>query len=216
MPIPAQYQTLINEHKAILEVNFVTIPKHNIIHNIDTGTNTPCKAKLRPIPANTPKYVAGKKAWDELEQLGIIEKIGPNENTQWLSALHLVLKSDGSLRPCVDYRALNDRSLLDVYPLPSMKQFSSKLLGSTIFSKVDLYKSYHQIPLNQSSSQKTTLISPYGTYRFRRLAMGLRNSAQSFQKMMNWVLDSLPNVYCYLDDILVHSKNEEEHQSLRP
>ena len=160
---------------------------------------------------NTPKYVAGKKAWTELEELGIVSKVGPDEKTQWSSALHLAMKSDRSLRPCGDYRALNDRTLLDVYPLPHMKTFASELKGAQYFSKIDLLKSYHQIPLDFESAQKTTLLTPFGTYRFNRLAMGLRNSAQSFQKLMNFVLDGLDNIYCYLDDILVYSKTEEDH-----
>ena len=94
-------------------------------------------------------------------------------------------------------------TILDVYPLPSLRSFATKLKGAKYFSKIDLMKSFHQIPLDENSSRKTTLLTPYGTYKFKRLAMGLRNSAQSFQKMMNHVLDGLDNLYCYMDDILL-------------
>ena len=154
-PVPPQYQALINRYSDILKVNFTTTPRHNVVHTIDTGTNRPCKAKLRPILKGSPKEVDGKKAWGELEKLGIVEKIGPGEPTHWSSALHLVTKADGTQRPCGDYRGLNDRTLLDVYPLPQLKHFTSKLKNCTIFSTVNLYKSYHQIPLDDISANKT-------------------------------------------------------------
>ena len=160
----------------------------------------------------TPKYVKGEKAWKELEELGIIERVGPNEPTTWTSALHFAVKADGSLRPCGDYRALNDRTEADVYPLPSLRSFSTKLRGCKWFSKVDLVKSYHQIPLDPISSQKTTLCTPFGQFRFRRLTMGLKNSGPSFQKMMDYVLRGVPNLYVYMDDILVFTKTEQEHK----
>ena len=187
------------------------MPRHGIIHEIDTGTSAPCRAKVRHILPNTEKYNQGYKSWMELEKLGIIEKISPGEPTTWSSPLHLAPKCDGSLRPCGDYRALNDRTLLDHYPLPNLRHFSANLKGARVFSKVDMVKSYHQIPLSRQSSAKTTVLSPWGPYRFLRLAMGLRNAAQSFQKLMNSVLDGLEGLFCYLDDILIYSKTEEEH-----
>ena len=100
---------------------------------------------------------------------------------------------------------------LDGYPLPSIRQFASQLKDFRYFSKVDLIKSFHQIPLDLESSKKTTIVTPWGAWQFLRLAMGLRNSAQSFQRMMTSVLDGLSNCYCYLDDILVFTKTEGEH-----
>ena len=161
--IPPEYQKILDNYPEILKVNFHKIPKHNIIHTIDTGDSKPCKAKPRPVLPGTPKYIAGEKPWKELEELGIIQKVGAGEPTTWSSALHFATKSDGSLRPCGDYRGLNDRTRLDIYPLPSLRSFSAKLKGAKYFSKVDLLKSFHQIPLDPISANKTTLLTPYGT-----------------------------------------------------
>ena len=124
------------------------------------------------------------------------------------------MKADDTMRPCGDYRALNVRTLLDVYPLPRLNDFTAKLRDCQVFSTIDLLKSYHQIPLDGPSSNKTMLLTPYGNYRFRRLAMGLKNSAQSFQKLMNFVLDGLDNVFSYLDDILVFNKDDIQHKKV--
>ena len=195
-----------------MDINFHEVPRHNIVHTIDTGQNAPCRAKPRALMPGSPKYESGRKATLELEKLGVLKRIGPAETTQWSSALHLVTKADGSQRVVGDYRGLNDRTLLDVYPLPHLNQFASRLRGANIFSTVDLYKSYHQIPLDLASQNKTTVHSPYGKFKFTRLAMGLKNSAQSFQKMLDFVLNGLDNVFCYLDDILVYNSNEIEHK----
>ena len=72
--IPKEYQELIDKYPGILNINFHEKPRHNVVHHIDTGSSKPCKAKVRPIPPNTPKWVSGKKACDELEELGITEK----------------------------------------------------------------------------------------------------------------------------------------------
>ena len=93
VPIPPAYQQLIDKYKGILTVNFTKVPKHNVIHTIDTGTNKPCRAKLRPLLKGSPKEVDGYKAWKELEDLGIVEKVGPDTPTYWSSALHLVTKA---------------------------------------------------------------------------------------------------------------------------
>ena len=210
-PIPAVYKNLLEKHSAIQKVNFTTNPKHGVVHTIDTGDNHPCKAKLRPILADSPKFKDGRKSWAELEKLGIVEKIKAGEPVHWSSPLHLAPKADGTLRPCGDYRSLNDKTLLDHFPLPSLRHFADRLKSAKIFSKIDLLKSYHQIPLTDDSAAKTTVLTPWGAYKFRRLAMGLRNAAQSFQRMMAAVLDGLPGVFCYLDDILVFSRSEKEH-----
>ena len=159
----------------------------------------------------TEKAIKGEKSWKELEQLGIVQKVNPRDPTLWTSALHLQPKSDGSLRACSDFRPLNSKTQLDTYPLPSLRSFTSAIKGAKIFSKLDLYKAFHLIPLSRESSKKTATITPWGTYVYKRLAMGLRNSCQSFQKLCEWVLSGIKNIYIYIDDILVFSESESEH-----
>ena len=95
--------------------------------------------------------------------------------------------------------------------MPSLRCFTSKLAGSKVFSKFDLRSGYYQIPLSPQASAKTVTVTPWGSWRFTRLPMGIRNAAQSLQKMMDHVISGLGQVYCYMDDLLVFTPTEEEH-----
>ena len=110
-----------------------------------------------------------------------------------------------------DFRGLNDRTSLDTYPLPNIRHFASKIRGATVFSRVDMLKAFHLIPLDEDSQNKTTTLTPWGAFRYKRLAMGLRNSGQSFQRLVDFVLRDMENIFVYMDDVLIYSKNEQDH-----
>ena len=101
--IPLAYQKLLKEFESILTPNFREV-KHSIVHSIPTGNAVPVRTKARPLLPGSPKAIAGKKAWDELIELGIVEKVRAEESHYWSSALHLQTKADGSERPCGDFR----------------------------------------------------------------------------------------------------------------
>ena len=211
--IPAEYAALLAKYPSILKCDFTTTSvKHGITHRIETGNNRPCQAKCRPLMPGSPKALQAEKDWKELAKLGIIVPVNPNNINVWTSALHLATKPDGTYRICGDFRALNDRTLLDGFPLPNIRNFMGQIKGSSIFSKVDLVKAFHQIPLDPESQDKTTIVSPWGAWKFARLPMGLKNSAQSFQRLMTHVLGDIPGLFIYLDDVLVYSKDETSHK----
>ena len=108
-------------------------------------------------------------------------------------------------------QTVNDRTILDGYPLPSLKHFTAKIRGATVFSRVYLMKAFHQIPLDKESQRKSTVVTPWGAWQFVRLPMGLRNSAQSFQRLIDHVLNGIEDIFVYLDDILVFSRTLKEH-----
>ena len=143
-----------------------------------------------------------------MENAGIIRR----SNAPWSSPLHIVSKSSGGWRPCGDYRHLNAATIDDQYPLPHIQDFNSQLTGATVFSKIDLVRGYHQIPVAANSLPKTAIATPFGLREFLRMPFGLKNAAQTFQKLMDGIFQELPYVYVYLDDILIASTTNEKHR----
>ena len=111
-----------------------------------------------------------------------------------------------SASPCRDYRQLNTVTVPDRYPLPNIADFTSRVSGSTIFSKLDLQKGYYQVPMAEEDICKTARM-----FEFLRLPFGLRNAGNTFQRMMDSILGDLPYCFTYVDDILVFSSSLEEH-----
>jgi hypothetical protein len=129
------------------------------------------------------------------------------------AAVLFAKKKDGSLRMCVDYRALNDISTKDKYPLPRIDELLDRLHGAKYFSSIDLASGYWQIPIDQESQEKTAFRTPFGSYEFSVMPFGLSNAPATFQRLMNSILATEMHefVLVYLDDILVFSKSPEEH-----
>lgn len=101
----------------------------------------------------------------------------------------------------------------DRYPVPHVQDFSLRLEGATMFSKVDLVRGYHQVPVRAEDVPKTAVITPFGLFEFLRMPFGLKGAAQTFQRLMDSVLRDLEFVFVYLDDILMASSSAEEHLS---
>ena len=99
----------------------------------------------------------------------------------------------------------------DCYPLPNLADITSSLAGATIFSKLDLKKGYHQIPVHPSDIRKTAIITPFGLLEFLRMPFGLKNGGMTFQRFMDSCLAGLPFGLFYLDDILVSSPDRQSH-----
>ena len=179
----------------------------NAWHHIPTVGN-PVKVPPRRIPAHYRTEVC-KQIQTMLEE-GIIRR----SKSPWMAPAVFVPKKSGQLRICIDYRELNKRTTKDSYPLPLPDEVQDQLAGSTVFSTLDLHSGYWQLPVNPSDQEKTAFCPGpgMGLYEFCRMPFGLSGAPSSFQRLMDKTLQDLSFVTIYLDDILVHSKNEETHK----
>ena len=122
-------------------------------------------------------------------------------------------KKDGSLRPCIDYRGLNDVTMKNRYPLPLLSSAFELLQGATVFTKLDLRNAYHLVRIREGDEWKTAFNTHTGHYEYLVMPFGLTNAPAVFQALVNDVLRDMLNrfVFVYLDDILIFSRTLSEH-----
>ena len=151
-----------------------------------------------------------KKQLRELLDKGYVQP----SSSPWGAPVQFVEKKDGTQRMCIDYRSLNEVTIKNKYPLPRIDDLFDQLKGACVFSKIDLRSGYHQLRIRHANIPKTAFVTRYGLYEFTVMSFGLTNAPAYFMYLMNKVfmeyLDKF--VVVFIDDILVYSKNEEEHE----
>ncbi|CAI5686860.1 unnamed protein product [Oreochromis niloticus] len=162
-------------------------------------------------PCTVP-YAMKAKVEAELERLQQIGVIEPIEFSDWAAPIVPVLKEDGGVRICGDYKlTVNQASQLDAYPLPRVDDLFATLAGGQTFTKLDMSHAYQQLLLDEESKKYVTINTHKGLFKYNRLVFGVASSPAIFQRTMDNLLQNIPGVAVYLDDILVTGKTEEEH-----
>ena len=176
-------------------------------HVINTGDAKPIKLPPYRVARQHEKFIR-----EEIEQLlknGQIEK----SSSPWSFPVVVVLKKDGSLRFCIDYRKLNSVTKKDGYPVLNVGELLDCLHGSTVYSTLDLASGYWQVMVSEEDCEKTAFVTKYGLYQWRTMPFGLATAPATFVRLMEEVLGDLrwKCVIVYFDDITVYSKSVEKH-----
>ena len=151
-----------------------------------------------------------RKQLEELIEKGFVR---PSIST-WGAPVLFVKKKDDSMRLCVDYIELNKVTIKNKYPLPRIEDLFDQLHGAAVFLKIDLRTGYHQLRIKKEDVQKTTFRTRYGHYEFTVMPFGLTNVSATFMDRMNRLFRPYIDKFMvvFIDDILIYSKNEKEHE----
>ena len=164
------------------------------------------------MPSRRTPIAIRDKEKEELDRLTKLKVITPiQEPTEWVSQTVVVKKPSGKIRICLDPQELNKALIRERYVLPTLDDTLHELTQSSVFSKFDLAHGYWHVELDETSSKMTTFQTSYGRYRWLRLPFGVTVAAEVFQRKLIEALSDLNGVLCVADDIIVHGKNDEEH-----
>uniref|UniRef100_A0A0C9RQ48 RNA-directed DNA polymerase n=1 Tax=Fopius arisanus TaxID=64838 RepID=A0A0C9RQ48_9HYME len=205
--LPLAYQQLLRKYISItMPAPIPTTDTDNPVSHHIVTTGPPVVERPRRLTGE--KLQAAKDEFDLLLQYNIIQP----SSSQWASPLHMVRKKTGGWRSTGDFRRLNKQTVPDRYPIPYIEDLLQHCYGSKVFSTIDLVRAYHQMPVAKEDIPKTAVATPFGLFEFRGMPPGLRNATQTFQRHMDNLLRSVDFAVCFIDDIIVFSKDAQEHQ----
>lgn len=182
---------------------------HLTKHKIDTGNSKPIKQIQYAMSPYVQKEVHAEI--DRLLGIGAIYRCG---QSSWNNPVIAVKKPSGKIRLCIDARKLNEITIKDAYPQQQINRILSRLTGTTYLSSIDFSDAYHQVELEESSQEKTAFaISGKGYFAYKRMPFGLCNSGATLCRVVDNVIgcDLEPNVFVYLDDIIIATANINHH-----
>lgn len=202
----------INELKTtfpeIFKEKIGCVPHYTVSLKLREGA-TPVFFRERNIP-----YALTTRVEEELNTLeaeGIITKC---ETSDWGSPLVVIPKKDGGVRLCVDYKVgVNDRLTGAHYPIRKIDEILSSLRHSKVFCRLDLYKAYLHIPVDEKSCEIQSISTHRGTYRMNRLSFGIKTAPAEFNRIIDQILRDVPKTESYFDDIIVHGSTQQECKS---
>ena len=174
---------------------------------INTTDEIPVQKNYQSI--QKPLYAEVKSHLQNLLNRGWITR----SKSAWSSPVVVVRKKSGEMRLCIDYRALNKKTIPDKHPIPRIQDSLDSLGGSTWFTTLDQSKAYYQGFVSEESRKKCAFTTPWGLFQWQRIPFGLRNAPATFQRFMEEALVDFRDQFClpYLDDVICFSGNFEDH-----
>jgi hypothetical protein len=201
--------SVIREFVDIFAKNGDDLGHSNMVrHRIDLDNDIPFRQRYRRMPPAMFDEV--RSHLQQLLSAGVIR----SSHSPWASNVVFARKHDGSLRMCIDFRQLNNRTLRDAYALPRIEELLDSLGGMKFFSVIDMKSGYFQVELEESHKERTAFtVGPLGFFEYNRMPFGLSNAPATYQRLMERCLDGLHLDIClvYLDDVIIFSKTHEEH-----
>ena len=197
---------VLEKHSTLFEEKLGCLKGTEVKLNVDSNA-TPKFFKARSVPLALKGKVEAEL--DKLESMGIIS---PVQFSKWAAPIVPVLKQNGAVRICGDYKVtINQASLVDTYPLLRIDELLANLSGGKHFSKLDMSQAYLQLPLDKQSREYVTVNTPKGLYEYNRLPFGVSSAPSIFQRTMDNLLQGIKGVSVYIDDILISGPTVEEH-----
>nr|KYP53986.1 Transposon Ty3-I Gag-Pol polyprotein [Cajanus cajan] len=171
---------------------------------------TPVKQSPRRFAPEVVEKIKG-----EIERLLKAKFIRTSRYPEWISNIVPVMKKNGKLRVCIDFRDLNMATPKDEYPMPIAETMIDAAAGNEIMTLLDGYSGYNQIYIAANDVSKTAFRCPgaLGVYEWVMMPFGLKNAGATYQRAMNLIFHDLIGkfVQVYIDDIIVGSKQKEDH-----
>lgn len=197
---------LMQEFPNVFSSGIGNMTKHQVSLRVKPDAN-PKFFKARTVPYALKQKI--ERELDNLAQQGIISQISKSE---WATPIVPLLKSNGDIRICGDYKiTINPVLEEESYTLPRMEDMMVDLEKGEKFSKIDIRKAYLTLPLTEACKGLTTINTHKGLYCFNRLVFGVTSSPAIWQRTMDQVLQGLKGVQCNQDDILITGHNDEQH-----
>ncbi|HEX4850299.1 MAG TPA: reverse transcriptase domain-containing protein, partial [Puia sp.] len=169
---------------------------------IETTDEVPISSKYLRIPFKVREEV--RRHEQEMRNCGVMIP----SNTPWVSSWVIVNKKDGTKRPCIDFRALNAKTVLDPFPIPRVDTVLEKISGCHWYTSLDLCNGYLQIPMSKDASRKCGIITEDGVFQMTHMPFGLKNAPGIFMRIMKEVFEGMEDfVVVYIDDILIFTKS---------
>ena len=181
---------------------FPSIPDFVFDFDIDSSVEPSVRAYVNIPEAYKIKAVERLR---KMERQGIIEKV--EKAPRWISGLSAVPKGKDDFRLVVNMVGPNRAIRRRFYKMPTLESIRVKLIGSRVFTKLDLTSAFHHIKLGEKSKEMTTFLGPDGMYRFRRLNFGVSSAPEGFQQKMEEILHGILGVVVYVDDLLIFARN---------